>query len=113
MRNASLMNIQIIATLGPTSLDLDTVQKMEKNGVSLFRINLSLTLLKDVEPLIRQIQSWTDVPLCLDSEGAQVRNHKMISEQVVFKEGNFVKIHHDYVLGDANNISFSPHTISK
>ena len=43
------MTLQIIATLGPSSLNLDTVQKMEENGVSLFRLNLSHTLLENIE----------------------------------------------------------------
>jgi len=107
------MDIQIIATLGPGSLNLDTVKKMEENGVTLFRLNLSHTLLEDIDPLVRQIQSWTDIPLCLDSEGAQVRNNKMISERVFFKEGDSVKIHHNYVLGDDKNISFTPDTVSR
>jgi len=107
------MTLQIIATLGPSSLNLDTVQKMEENGVSLFRLNLSHTLLENIEPLVRKIQSWTDVPLCLDSEGAQVRNNQMISEQVFFKEGDLVKINHNYVLGDDKNISFTPKMVSK
>jgi len=107
------MDIQILATLGPASLRSDTVQKMAENGVSLFRINLSHTLLEDVGPVVKKIQSWTDVPVCLDSEGAQIRNQDMISESVYFKEGDTVMIHHHYVVGDSNNISFAPETVSR
>jgi len=52
--------------------------------------------------------SWTDVPICLDSEGAQIRNQKMESESVAFKKGTVVKIHQKSVVGDSQNISFTP-----
>ena len=64
------MNIQILATLGPASLNIDIVQELARKGVDLFRINLSHTKLDDVEGIIKNIQSWTNVPICLDSEGA-------------------------------------------
>jgi len=61
------VDIKILATLGPASLNKDTVQKMAENNVSLFRINLSHTPLEDVEHIIEDIQSWTNIPVCLDS----------------------------------------------
>jgi len=76
------MNTKILATLGPASLNIDTVKELTKNGVDLFRINLSHTKLEDVGEIIENIQSWTDVPVCLDSEGAQIRNQDMVSESV-------------------------------
>jgi pyruvate kinase len=60
------MSIEILATLGPSSLYEDTVVKMAENGVGLFRINLSHTALADVESVIGEIQSWTSVPVCLE-----------------------------------------------
>jgi len=97
------MNTKILATLGPASLNIDTVKGLTKKGVDLFRINLSHTKLEDVEEIIENIQSWTDVPVCLDSEGAQIRNQDMVS----------VKIHHTSVVGDSNNISFTPNNVSQ
>jgi pyruvate kinase len=49
--------IKILSTLGPGSLNKETVQTMAKNGVNLFRINLSHTALDDVEGIISKIQS--------------------------------------------------------
>ncbi len=86
------LSIKILATIGPASLDEDTVVKMAENGVGLFRINLSHTALDDVKGVIAKIQSWTNVPVCLDSEGAQIRNQAMINESVLFNEGDNVKI---------------------
>ena len=107
------MSIKILATLGPASLNEDVIKKLSLNGVHLFRINLSHTNLSDVSKVIDKINSWTDVPICLDSEGAQVRNQDMESESVNFSKNSKVKIFHKQVLGDSKKISFTPNTISK
>ena len=107
------MNTKILATLGPASLNIDTVKELTKKGVDLFRINLSHTKLEDVRKIIENIQSWTDVPVCLDSEGAQIRNQDMVSESVNFQKDDVVKIHHTPVVGDGNNISFTPNNVSQ
>ena len=107
------MSIKILATIGPSSHNKNTIEELSSNGVHLFRINLSHTKLDDVANIIDDIHSWTDVPICLDSEGAQVRNQDMERESVEFKEGSSVKIHHRFVIGDSSNISFTPNTVSK
>jgi len=108
-----MMSIKILATIGPSSHNKNTIEELSSNGVHLFRINLSHTKLDDVANIIDDIHSWTDVPICLDSEGAQVRNQDMERESVEFKEGSSVKIHHRFVIGDSSNISFTPNTVSK
>jgi len=107
------MTTKILATIGPSSLNKETIEKLAANGVHLFRINLSHTKLDNVASIIDVMQLWTDVPVCLDSEGAQVRNQDMISESVEFLKNTTVKIHHNQVVGDSNNISFTPNTVSK
>jgi len=103
--------IKILSTLGPGSLNKETVQTLAKKGVNLFRINLSHTALEDVEGIIAKIQSWTDVPVCLDSEGAQVRNGFMKSGRVVYQTGDSVYIHSEAIVGDKQNISFTPDSV--
>ena len=107
------MSIKILATIGPSSFNKDTIEELSSNGVNLFRINLSHTKLDDVANIIDDIHSWTDVPICLDSEGAQIRNQNMVSESVHFKEGEIVTIHHKPKVGDSNNISFVPDYVAK
>jgi len=107
------MSHKILVTLGPSSMSEDTVKRCADHGVYLFRINLSHTPLDAVAPAIEQISSWTDVPICLDSEGAQLRNQKMSSDYVTFAEGDTVNIHFDPVTGDASNISFAPIGIAR
>jgi pyruvate kinase len=107
------MTTKILATIGPSSLNRETIEKLSSNDVHLLRINLSHTKLDDVAKIIDDIQSWTNTPICLDSEGAQVRNQDMESESVYFRDGSMVKIHHEQVVGDSSNISFTPNTVSK
>ena len=107
------MSKKILITLGPASLKEDIISKFEDHEVYLFRINLSHTPLEEVAPTIKKIRNWTQVPICLDSEGAQLRNQKMKNEAILFNKGDEVCIHFEPILGDANNISFSPKGIAK
>ena len=106
------MNTKILVTLGPSSLNKKTVEDLSSKGVYLFRINLSHTNLNDLDNIIKKFKSWTDTLICLDSEGAQVRNQDMVSEAVQYEEESHVKIHHEKILGDSGNISFTPETVS-
>jgi len=107
------MSTKVLATIGPSSLNRETIEQLSLREVHLFRINLSHTKLEDVAKVIDKIHSWTDVPICLDSEGAQIRNQDMKSESVEFVKNTLVKIHHNDVVGDSSNISFTPKTVSK
>ena len=71
------MTIKILSTLGPSSLNKETVQQLEKSGVHLFRVNLSHTKLDDLEEIIFKINSWSNTPICLDSEDISVPSEEM------------------------------------
>ena len=105
--------MKVLTTLGPSSMNEGMVRTLTEENIYLFRINLSHTPVKEVENVIKKIQSWTDTAICLDSEGAQIRNCGMETESVTYTEGDTIKIHHDVIVGDSNNISFTPLHISK
>ncbi len=102
----------ILVTLGPTSLNENIVKACAQLGVYVFRLNLSHTPIDQVEKNIKLIQSWTDVPVCLDSEGAQLRNGAMISERVDFTKGDEISIEINPVVGDSTKLSFNPTSVS-
>ncbi len=79
--------IKILCTLGPSSLNEKSIVMMDTLGVDLFRINLSHTDLGDLENVIRTIRQYTDKPICLDSEGAQIRTG-MVKNNKMFLENN-------------------------
>ena len=102
------MTTRILATIGPNSLKEEILKRCAEADVYVFRINLSHTPVEEVAPFIEKIQKWTDVPVCLDSEGAQLRNQNMADNGADFVRGSRVNIHFAPVLGDAENISFTP-----
>ena len=63
----------LLCTIGPASLNKRVLKQLEKLDVTLFRINLSHTKIDDVAETIQFIQDHSVVPVCLDTEGAQVR----------------------------------------
>ena len=59
------------------------ISRLEDLGVNLFRINLSHTNLKDIPEVISFVQDNTTIPICLDTEGAQVRNGLIKNGQTI------------------------------
>lgn len=106
-------DIKILVTLGPQSLKEDVIKSMVDAGVYLFRINMSHTEVEQLDDLIPFIQSCTDVPVCLDSEGAQVRTQRLAGGSVSFDAGAEVQLHFDTVEGDTGNLSFYPPGVAR
>jgi len=104
---------KILVTLGPRSLNKEIIEEMTEYDIYLFRINLSHTELENVEEYVNIIKKFTDVSICLDSEGAQIRCQQVNNGRVMFEQNNVVKIHFDEIIGDENNISFSPRGVAK
>jgi len=105
-------HISIFVTLGPSSLNPQIIETLTKERrITLFRINLSHTPTDAIENTIHTIQRHTDIPICLDSEGAQIRNQFMNNDMVTFQIDDLITIHFDEVLGDSQNISFSPRSV--
>ncbi len=69
-----------------------TIRELTRLGVSLFRINLSHTRIADLPRVIRTIQAATDVPICLDSEGAQVRTGDFETSRIKVRQGQSLRI---------------------
>jgi pyruvate kinase len=103
---------KILATLGPSSLKEDVIHGMEAAGVSLFRINLSHTRVEELEGIIKTIRSYTEVPICIDSEGAQIRTRTLVGGQIELKPGARINIRFDDAPGDDQNLSFYPRNIA-
>ena len=67
------MTRDIWCTLGPSSLNDHVIGRLEEAGVSLLRLNLSHTRIDELPRTLEYVQSRTELPLCLDTEGAQIR----------------------------------------
>ena len=67
------MRKKIIITLGPSSMDTNTLRKLKKKKIDLFRINLSHTSLVDLPKVLNKLKKEKISPICIDTEGAQIR----------------------------------------
>ena len=67
----------LLATLGPSSLNARVIRELEKAGVTTFRINMSHTALDELERAIDLIQGCSQVPICIDTSGGQIRTGRM------------------------------------
>ena len=109
---------KILCTIGPNSLNSEVLSKLDELGCFLFRINLSHTKIEDLEETIKKIRKYSNVPICLDSEGAQIRNTKFSCDFIKDKEYIFentinkfsirpFEIVHQLSIGDRISIDFN------
>jgi pyruvate kinase len=76
--------------------------------MSLFRINLSHTPLEKVRPTLAFLQEHSTVPICIDSEGAQVRTGMFAAAAPDLKKNSLVQVYRHPICGDAQKFNFTP-----
>ena len=108
--HGAAQDIRILCTLGPASLCPPVIRGLEQRGVDLFRINLSHTPLDAVEGTIRMVQDLSGVPICLDTEGAQVRCGAM-APAVTLTAGTQVRLTTEDVVGTADELTLRPASV--
>ena len=99
------MTTSIICTVGPSTRRADVLERLEGLGVSLLRINLSHTGLTELPAIIRELRDRTRVPICLDSEGAQVRTGGLESSWVDLHDNELVTALEQQIIGTAEAFS--------
>ncbi|MCI4351830.1 MAG: pyruvate kinase [Thermoplasmata archaeon] len=97
----------LICTLGPSSLNERVISGLGAAGVTSFRINMSHTDIADLQGVIHFIQQCTNLPVCLDTEGAQIRTGIM-NDGVAVVEGTSVRLVSEAIRGDASSIPLTP-----
>lgn len=103
---------KILCTLGPSSVNPRTIERLEQAGATLFRVNLSHTSLEDLADVVTGIQGATDVPICLDTEGAQVRTGRIAGGAITLRDNAVVRAERELTSGDANGFNFYPPAIT-
>ncbi|MGA2979356.1 MAG: pyruvate kinase [Terriglobales bacterium] len=99
---------KVICTVGPASLKPKVIRRLQALGVSLFRINLSHTPLEDVRSAVAFLQEHSTVPICLDSEGAQVRTGTFAAAPTDLRKDRVIEVHRHLICGDAQKFNFTP-----
>ena len=89
------------------------IRRLEEVGVSLFRINLSHTTLENVAESIRFIQRYSSIPICIDTEGAQIRTGNIVNGKIELRENSHVRASVKRVPGDDHCFNFNPLSITK
>lgn len=105
------LKTEILCTLGPASFNEQVIKRLDDLGVNLFRINLSHTKAQDLAAIINNIQAHTDVPVCLDTEGAQIRTGDFVDLRIELRENSLVRGHRRKVPGDPTGFNFYPNNI--
>jgi pyruvate kinase len=101
------MKVQILCTLGPSSLRADVIRGLDERGVDLFRVNLSHTPLEAVAPIVELVRECSATPICLDTEGAQVRCGVMAPD-VTLPAGGTVRLTAAERVGTAEELVLTP-----
>jgi pyruvate kinase len=104
------MKIKILCTLGPASLRPDVIKGLDERGVDLLRINLSHTAPEALEETIATVRAVSSTPICLDTQGAQVRCGQ-IQPDVTLLQGAEVRLTGEPVTGNEREISLWPDSV--
>jgi pyruvate kinase len=83
---------KILCTLGPASLDARTLRRFDELEVDVLRINLSHTEFDQIEPWVRMIREHARAPICLDTQGAQVRTGRLAGGSLTLEANATVEL---------------------
>ena len=72
---------KLFITLGPSTLNKKFLNSINSKYVKLLRINLSHTKIKDLKKIVLFIRKYSNIDICFDTEGAQVRTSKVINDK--------------------------------
>ena len=82
--------IKILCTLGPSTLNKKFLN-FAKGKVSLLRLNISHIKINKLENIIKFLKKNTNIPLCIDTEGAQIRTK--VKKKIKCKIDHFIKLY--------------------
>jgi pyruvate kinase len=104
------VKIKIFCTLGPASLNAEVIEELDNRGVDLLRVNLSHTRPEEVERVIHLIRRHASTPICLDTNGAQVRSGTMAPD-VVLAEGAEIILTPEPIIGTQTQVPLWPASV--
>ena len=105
------MTKKVLCTLGPASFDGETIERLDELGVDLFRLNLSHTPVERLDELVELIREHSDVPICLDTQGAQVRTGALAGGTTLLPYGDLVSLVPSSSAGDQAAVSLYPASV--
>ena len=102
---------KLFITLGPSTLNKNFLNSINSKYVKLLRINLSHTKIKDLKKIVLFIRKHSNIDICFDTEGAQVRTSKVINDKKQLTRNQIVHINKSNISN--NHITLTPNNIYK
>ncbi|HEX6304905.1 MAG TPA: pyruvate kinase [Anaerolineales bacterium] len=101
---------KIVATLGPTSADENTIERLIKAGVSVFRLNFSHGTHEEQAArleLVRDLSERLNIPLTIlqDLQGPKIRTGEIKEGSVTLKQGQSLILTTEPMAGDESKVS--------
>ena len=110
MKNILYNKTKIIATIGPSSSDINILKEMVSAGVDVVRLNFShgeKEFHKQIIKNVRKISEGLNVPVCIlqDLQGPKIRVGEILNDSIKLKDNEELKIVSKNVVGDSRVIS--------
>ena len=103
-----MKKIKIICTIGPSSSTPVILKKLKKEGVNLFRINMSHTKLSKLPKILKKLQKCVGKDkICIDTEGAQLRT-TAVKKKIKIKKDKIIKVFNENNYSDEKKIFLYP-----
>ena len=110
MKNILYNKTKIIATIGPSSSDINILKEMVIAGVDVVRLNFShgeKEFHKQIIKNVRKISEELQAPICIlqDLQGPKIRVGEILNDSIKLKDNEELKIVSKNVVGDSRVIS--------
>jgi pyruvate kinase len=110
----SIRKTKIIATLGPSSSDMEIIKTFCDQGVDIFRLNFSHGNYNDYTALINTIRSVNkDMPIMADLKGAEIRTIVTNKKGIELRQDKAVEMLFDENALGENNFSVNYNKITQ
>ena len=101
---------KIICSIGPSSCNPDTMEKMVNNGMNVARINFSHATPEEklnVVACVKEVRKRTNMPIGIlyDTKGPEFRNGNLENGEITLVENKTIKIVKEDVLGNTERFS--------
>ena len=109
---------KIVATIGPASDSVETLEAMLDAGMTVARLNLSHGNLDEHKQRIQRIRKaadnlGTEVAIMIDTRGVEIRTGRLPAGALELVAGNAFSIYTDNRLGDENGIAVTYQRLSQ
>lgn len=105
-----LKKTKILASIGPSSNEVDTFREMVINGVNVARINFSHATLEEREKAVDTVikvrnELNLNIGILYDTKGPEFRNDEVENGELLLEEGKEIKIFKGHILGTKEGFS--------